>query len=155
MDQGAMTVKEYSEFSNLQLCWYPTIRLLCVLSRTLVWWKSYPSAEKQSVYSRAPADREMIKMSSLQKSNYYNLKKLFVLRLIKMRENQTKFSWLIQKSVIQFLLLENGDAYVNENLFPNGLSLFSTINLSQKKTVHRVETLYFSGNKKSSRVMIQ
>ena len=41
---------------KLQHCWNLTIRLFSVISRTLVGGMSYPSAEKQSVYSTAPAD---------------------------------------------------------------------------------------------------
>ena len=44
---------------KLQHCWNLTIRLFSVISRTLVGGGSYPSAEKQSVYSTAPADWAM------------------------------------------------------------------------------------------------
>ena len=41
---------------KLQHYWNLTIRLFCVISKTIVGGGSYPSAEKQSVYSIAPAN---------------------------------------------------------------------------------------------------
>ena len=41
---------------KLQHYWILTIRLFRIISRTLIRGCSYPSAEKQSVYSTAPAD---------------------------------------------------------------------------------------------------
>ena len=54
---GAMAMKGVLHIPpKLQHCWSLTIRLFSVLSRTPVGGGSYPSAEKQSVYSTAPAD---------------------------------------------------------------------------------------------------
>ena len=51
-----MTMKGYSHSSKLQHYRNVTIRLFSVISKTLVGQGSYPSAEKQSVYSAATAD---------------------------------------------------------------------------------------------------
>ena len=56
VDLGAMAMKGYSASPKLQHCWNLTIRLFSVICRTLVSGGSYPSAEKQSVYSTAPTD---------------------------------------------------------------------------------------------------
>ena len=49
--------------SKLQHYWNLTIRLFSVISRILVGGGSYPSAEKQFVYSTAPADWAIIRVS--------------------------------------------------------------------------------------------
>ena len=56
VDLEAMAMKGYSAFPNLQHYWNLTIRLLRVISRILIWAGSYPTTEKQSVYSTAPAN---------------------------------------------------------------------------------------------------
>ena len=80
MGQGAMVMKGNLHYQKLQHNWNSTIRLFCVISRTLAGWgilplcrdvvgifcrpnrrghslgKSYHSAEMQSVYSTAQAD---------------------------------------------------------------------------------------------------
>ena len=55
VDPGAMAIKGYSTFPKLRHYWTLTMILFSVISRTLVGRRSYPSAEKQSVYSTAPA----------------------------------------------------------------------------------------------------
>ena len=52
-DLGAIAMKGYSAF---QPNWNLIIRLFCVISRIFIGVGSYPSEEKQSVYSTAPAD---------------------------------------------------------------------------------------------------
>ena len=56
VDLGAMAMKGYNAFPNLQHYWNLTIILFRVISRILIvrWWGTYPFAEKQSVYSTAP-----------------------------------------------------------------------------------------------------
>ena len=62
---------------KLQHYWSLTIRLLCVISRTLVGRGSYPSAELQSVYSTAPANwAKQMKEFSLKIIWVYTLKKI-------------------------------------------------------------------------------
>ena len=56
VDLGALAVKGFPHSPKLQYCWNLTIRLFSVINRTFIEVGSYPSAEKQSVYSTAPAD---------------------------------------------------------------------------------------------------
>ena len=53
VNQGAIAMKGYSVFSKAP--WNLTIRLFSVIFKTLV-RRSYPSAQKRSVYSTAPAN---------------------------------------------------------------------------------------------------
>ena len=55
VDLGVIALKEYSAFPKLQVYRSLSIRLFVFISRTLI-RGSYPSAEKQLVYSTAPAD---------------------------------------------------------------------------------------------------
>ena len=58
MDLGAMAMKRYSAFPKAPALLEPhhqIVFVFFVISRTFVDW-SYPYAEKQSVYSTAPAD---------------------------------------------------------------------------------------------------
>ena len=54
---GAMAMKGCSAFPKLQYRWNLTIRFFSVISMTLIGVGPYPSAEVQSVYSTAPANR--------------------------------------------------------------------------------------------------
>ena len=56
VDLGVMAIKCTPHSPELQHYWNLTMRLLSVISRTLVREGSYPSAEVQSVYSTASAD---------------------------------------------------------------------------------------------------
>ena len=56
VDLGAMAMKGYSTFPKAPTLLEPHHQIFNVISRTLVGGGSYPSAEKQSVYSTAPAD---------------------------------------------------------------------------------------------------
>ena len=56
VDLRAMAMEGYSTFPKFQHYWNLTIRLISVISRTLVVVGTYPFAEKQSVYSTAPTD---------------------------------------------------------------------------------------------------
>ena len=56
VDLGAMAIKGTPHSPKLQHHRNFTIRLFCVVSRTLIGGGYYPSAEMQSAYSMAPAD---------------------------------------------------------------------------------------------------
>ena len=56
VDVGVMAIKEYSAFPKAPALLEPHHQIFSVISRALVGGGSYPSAEKQSVYSTAPAD---------------------------------------------------------------------------------------------------
>ena len=53
-DLGAMVMKEYSALPKAQALFEPRYQIFSVISRTFA-CGSYPSAEKQSVYSTASA----------------------------------------------------------------------------------------------------
>ena len=69
--------------------------------------------------------------------NYFNLVKIFVLRLFKMASNCAESSRLEHRSVIKFLVAKNckscdiyrrmcglsGEAYFCQKMFPNGLNI--------------------------------
>ena len=72
---GAMAIKGYSAFPKAQHYWSLTIRLINVISRTLIWWGgggSYPSAEMQLVYSTAPVCHDLwqIKLFEIELFNH-------------------------------------------------------------------------------------
>ena len=56
MDQDVMAMKGYSAFPKAPALLKPHHQIVYVISRTLIWWESYLSAEMQSVYSTVPAD---------------------------------------------------------------------------------------------------
>ena len=60
VDLEVMAMKRY--YSKLQHYWNLTIRLFSVISGTFVGGGSHPSAEVQSVYSKAPADWAKIRL---------------------------------------------------------------------------------------------
>ena len=86
--------------------------------------------------------------------NYFNLAKVFVLRLIKMAKNQTECSRLDQRFLMKILVTENCKSceinwrmlYVCRRLFTNGLNM--GLPLWVEKTVGGVDTHWLSGNEK-------
>ena len=59
---GAMAMKGYSAFPKAPALMEPRHQFICVIVRILVVEEFYPSAEMQSVYSTAPADRALNKV---------------------------------------------------------------------------------------------
>ena len=93
VDLGVMAIKGYSAFPKFQHYWNLTIRLFSVKNRTLIWVGvgSYPSAEKQSVYSTAPANWAM-----------YGFKYFYLIQIICTHLDAFKYSYLIQIISPQF-----------------------------------------------------
>ena len=60
LDQRTIPIKGYSAFLKAPVLLDPHIKWFSVVNRTLIEGMSYPSAEKQSVYSTAPADWEIL-----------------------------------------------------------------------------------------------
>ena len=98
-----MAMKGYSAFPKVPACWNLTIRLFIVICRTLVGGGSYPSTEKQSVYSTAPADLARLTQSPVD-----------VLIVVK-----TKHPIL----VIEFEIVTSAGSVLFPFIFPHGLIL--------------------------------
>ena len=61
LDMGVMSMKEYSAFPKAPALLEPHHQIVLGHIQDTCWrWGSYPSAEKQSVYSTAPADWAII-----------------------------------------------------------------------------------------------
>ena len=83
VDLGAMAIKGYSSFTKAPALLEPHHQIVWCHIQDTHWGRSYPSAEKQSVYSTAPADwaREDLWFRSFQKSNNFKKKKHTNMRL--------------------------------------------------------------------------
>ena len=69
---GATTPSQSGPGSDgVQQYWNLIIRLFSVISRILIEGGAYPSAEKQSVYSTAPADWSILNVSQLTEFDLY------------------------------------------------------------------------------------